>query len=647
MKIKKITLKKFFLTTSTAFLLGTIVSLYSYGLNSNKISNNTIKTIKNYTNVQTNSLALPQLNDLYNDYSYNKGFIKITDNSKINFYNWFGLKAWDYDVISNWNSIFGNFPSATIDTLKVKSDFENSLIYVYGILNNDDYTSFVFRLNVYGLLVPFGTHNAFFSNENVSWDKRLIKGVNLLTVTKSGYIILTQKIPVKILINNSIKYLLNISEIDKQSNSIISKQIDITSMENTEDRAPYEISVIGEIIYAQKLNNQYTFGIKVENTWTDNNDKEKKGKKRVAVKTILIENDAYSQNSNNNKIYSFHYWKSGNINLDEAIFNVQDISTSANEQKIIVSMKYDTTSLTITPNSNPTYIGETVLTSSTYNTNNSLVVTAGHKNNVGNSSGDIAGIIGFLYDYNTQQPYVVLAHRTLTSSFAIAPLTSSISNAAGWINFESLLQTGLHQQISIGFIPGSNKDNKFYGFLEIKKQNYSVIKTINSETITLFALDSSLTSLSNKNNINLSLSVSDDEISSKYSKGDYYANEQTKKEIIADLTKVEQNGLNYPTQISSENLIIDTQNNSIKGQVTFYINNWWNSDITEITRNVNLIFDYYLKPSDTAIPNSAMISANVIVYSSTVLFVLMAIASALIIFKVIQTRKNRKLKMNN
>ncbi|MDE5553507.1 MAG: hypothetical protein K2I67_03065 [Malacoplasma sp.] len=638
MKTKKISLKKTFLSISAVFLLSTAVSFSSYVLNINNISNNYLKVTKNDAKTETNSSITPQLNDLYNEYSCKEGFVKISDSSTINFYNWFGIEIWKYNVISNSDSIFGNLSEIKINTLNVKIDFESSFIYVYGTLNDSNSTSFVFKLNVTnGLLVPFGNKNSFISSGSEFSDGGLIQNVNLLTLTKSGYVILTQKT----LVDNKITF----SELSIEDNTLISKQIDVTNM--TVINASYTVSNIGEIIHVQKSNNLYNFNFKVENTSTNSSTK---GRKRVAVQTVEIKNDAYYQSG----FFSFHKWTTENIDLDEAIFNIQDVSTTKDEQKVIVSMKYDTTSLTITPNSNPSYICLQTLTSTT------LTAQVQKWVSVNGTLNNVAGISGFLFDYNSKKPYVILAHSTSTSTFAIAPLTYdlSTSSAVGWLNLDSSL-TSSYQQMNIGFIPNTNKDGKFYGYVEIKKQDNINDKTINSNMVTLFNLDSSGTSLTQESNVNFSLSISDDEIFSKYSNGSYSANEETKNKLLVDLAKIKQNGSEESSaEVSSENLSVDKQNNIIKGKVIISLDNWWNSNKTQITRNVNLSFGSSSKPSETPDPtpsetltpgstntsNSMITSSNVMLYSSTVLIALMITASVLIIFKVIQTRKNRKLK---
>ena len=66
--------------------------------------------------------------------------------------------------------------------------------------------------------------------------------------------------------------------------------------------------------------------------------------------------------------------------------------------------------------------------------------------------------------------------------------------------------------MNIGFIPNSNKDNNYYGYLQVEKQDDSSVDQISSETRTLFKLDSLGTSLSVSDDINFSFGMSDDQI---------------------------------------------------------------------------------------------------------------------------------------
>ena len=626
MKIKKNKFKKFlFLSILSVFSLGTSVYCSGSEFNSSNTWNNDFKTIKNAVDVQTNSSVSPEVNDLYNDYSYDQGFVSIANGSIVNFYDWFGLKIWSFDVAANSNLLFG--AKSEISSLKVKSYNVNSQIFIYGTLN--DSRSFVFRLNVIdGALVPFGSLNAFVSsntesNENVT---DLIKNINLLVIS-NNYAILTPKTPTIDDESGTSKYLLNFSVLDINQGSIVTKTIDISSMSSL------KLGLIGEIIFVQKVNNDYSFGIKVERRQSN-----PKAGHRACVAAISIKNDTYSSVTS----FSLVKWTANQVDLDKSIFCIQDISISESEQRLIISMKYDTTSITYTPNDNQTYIGLATLNSTGFVVDVQNYVTVMYNGSA--STSNIAGITGFLFDRNLQKPYVVLANNTSTSTFAIAPLTfdASTSTAEGWIDLSNIVETSQYQIMNIGFIPGSSKDNRYFGYLQIEKQDDNTVSEINSETRVLFALDSPGTTLSVESNINFSFGMSDSQISQKYNSNSYSANEETRNALLTDLTKVEQNNSTYPVEINSDNLVVDTKNNTIKGEVTFSLNNWWNSDKSQITSNVNLNFNS--SESSTATSNSSIADANVMIYSSVVLGALLLIASALIFYKVIQARKIKDFK---
>ncbi|MBD5445877.1 MAG: hypothetical protein HDR31_00995 [Mycoplasma sp.] len=561
-----------------------------------------------------NSSVSPEINDLYNDYSYNQGFVNIENNLIVNFYDWFGLKLWSFDVGANSVLLFNSI--SPIGSLKVKSYVTNSQIFVYGTLADSYSTSFVFRLNIAdGLLVPFGSLKAFVSSGSDISSTGLIQNINLLTISNDS-VILTPKTPVAS--NDGTNYTLNFSVLTINDGSIVIKQCDISSITSS------NVDAVGEIIFAQKVNNNYSFGVKAESIRNGNQFK-------ASIVAFLIKDVVYS----NPSPFSLMNWLNTHVDLDKAIFCIQDISTSATEQKLIATMKYDTSSITYTPNVHQTYIALATLNSSSFTVQAKAYATV--KENGATSANNIAGIMGFLFNYDTKTPYVIVANNTSTSTFAIAPLNfSGSSTAEGWIDLNNVIQTSENQIMNIGFIPNSNKDNNYYGYLQVEKQDDSSVDQISSETRTLFKLDSLGTSLSVSDDINFSFGISDDQINQKYNNKNYSANEETKATLLADLVKVKQNDSTYPVQIDSNDLIVDTKNNTIKGQVTLALDNWWNSDKSKVTRYVNLDFG-----SDKENNISTFIASdkNAMVYSVVVVAILVLIAVGLIVYKIMQNKR--------
>lgn len=202
-----------------------------------------------------------------------------------------------------------------------------------------------------------------------------------------------------------------------------------------------------------------------------------------------------------------------------------------------------------------------------------------------------------MYDKSSDTTYAIVASANSSSKFAIVSLSSTSNSETKWIDFSTIgIQTSSMQIVSINFIPGaSNVSNTFgsdtisdyTGYVEIQTETTPQIN-IFSEQKVFFLLSSDGSTLTALNNLDFSFAMSDSDISNKYNNSKLSADDNTKNQIIADLTNVLVNGTQYSSVTSTNNLTVDSANNTISGDVTVSIGDYWNSSSSPITISVNI-----------------------------------------------------------
>ncbi|MBD5446063.1 MAG: hypothetical protein HDR31_01955 [Mycoplasma sp.] len=536
-------------------------SLNSFYLNESKNTkylNNQIENINE---------ACPKVNDIYNDLVFDSGFINI-NNSSISFYNWFFVKIWSFDVDKNLSELFEIHKS--IDSIKVKSVNDNNLV-VYGNLKNskNNKQSYIFLLNLYdGTIIKKNNKNGILSD-----GLNLINEINLITVVDNELIATPKKSYIGKL-NNAKGNILTFSIIDLNTYLVSSKTFDLGWFGNEHE--------FGEVIAVQKFNDRYIFANKAISA--SNN------KYSVSVYLILFDKNATVSNTRNWRC-TFTSENSTKPDLDKAFFSVFKKRLNS-EEKMFITMNYDTTSWTLKPIKNnfhsplilPSSINENEIT-----TNDVSQDIIDHNLKVveddGTQKGDnIAGVTNFIFDELTSKTCAVVAHKTDKSKFAFVPLESKASVAPKWINLNGFSSSN-NEIIKLGFIPKTTKNNQIYGYFSVDRETNSSTK--NETKIFSYLPQNTARIISNYSDYKVGLS--DDEINSKY--GNTWATENIKNEITKDLVF----SLTVSGSIVKENLTVNTIKGTITGNVILSANNWWNNGITKFSRNVNINFK---RPAD-------------------------------------------------
>lgn len=595
--------KKIFVSYFALFsLVSTVAISQISNINKNSISNNFITA----RNVSTNSSAFtsPSADDLYNDYACINGFVTINDSS-INFSNWFGFGLWKFDVNANVANLFGD-SGLSVKSLKVKASIDKTQIYVYGYFTND--SSFLFKLNAMD-----GTIDSIGTTKSYSTD--LIKDVNLLTIVNNTAI-LTQKTPI-----GSSSYSISTSEIDLQTGQLTNVSYDITGSKS--DR---QVVSFGEIIGVQKVNTNYIFDIKA--IVHDGNQY------HPSLLMINEINNGSGKGTYASNAYSCSFWGNVNspnsINLDNVNFCILNIDNTST-QTTYITAKYSTTPTSNGSGSNTTTFNRvyyTTLDSSHAGVNYAPITISNVTNS--QSTDSVAGVTNFLYNSVTKTPYVVLANGGSNSKIAISTLsTSSIGAAPGWIDLSNCINTSDYQSINVNFVPDTTVTQTssiagsvvsgYSGYIDVQKYT-SADATTYSDSRSFFSINTALTTITPI--ADYSLGMSDSAIDNKYKAGKASASENTVNKLVADLTKVEQNGktLNVPYV---NNITLDLKDQTIKGDVVLTLNNWWNSGTSQLTRSVDI----------------NLTTIGVIVYTSIALAIVVVLAIVLVLTKVFLINK--------
>lgn len=642
---RKSSLKKFFISSfAIASLAATITAPNLNTVKVNSLSANSLKSSRNDTN--TSPFVFPKANDIYDDYSYANGFVTI-DGSVINFIDWFGLKSWSFDVNTNLINLFGD-ASSNVSTLKVRSSPDGTQIFVYGYLMNG--SSYIFRLNTDdGSISLIGNKKAYTTKDG------LIQKGNLLTII-DGCAILTPKTP-----DNSLSTI-TFSQIDLTNGTLGNNiQYNISSL-----KAQFSVYRWDQIIGVFKTGSMYLFDIL---TLTS-------GGNYYSPSVVF----AYITGGNALSIStSYTYWSltaDSNLNLDNAICCVQNMVWNDGSVSVYVVPKYDTTSTTlgypVSGSGNVNYYNQNIIIEVTLK--NYTISTNTFLCRVKGSTDGIAGVTNFLVDKNTNRIYAVLVNANSSSKIAIAPIydfsNSGWGTAPGWIDLGSSgINITPYQIFNLGFIPNmsneTNLNGGYVGYIEIQHQNdlNNLDQSTFNETKTFFELNTSGTSLTTLSSPNFSFAVSDSEINSKYVVGKYEANQSTENELVNDLILINQSGNPYNIDSYTNNISISNQ--SLVGNVTIYLNNWWNNGKTKIIRNVDINLgnssggnsnnsnagnpgnnsgssgnNFDNNPGTNSVAhNTSTDNSMVIIYPIVVIVVLFGIAIALILIKHMQKVK--------
>lgn len=620
---RKSNLKKVLISSLAVFSLAAtgVVSGISVTSNNNNLTYNNSIISKNDSTAST--FTPPNANDLYNDYSYTNGFVRI-NGPTISFYDWFGFNLWNFNVNANAGNLFGN-SSLSVLSLKVKSSTDGTQIYVYGYFSND--SSFLFKLNTAnGAVVPIGVTNSYSSN--------LIKDANLLTIV-DGTAILTQKTPASVS-GSTQTYNISTSEIDLGSGQLTNVSYDITGAKS--DRSVVQF---GEIIGVQKVDSNYIFDVKA--ITFNNQSSTTTSQVHPSLLMINEKNNGSGTGSYANNAYSVSFWNYVNSSVSTdynsilnsvnfCILNVDQTTT----QTTYIAAKYSTAPTSYGNSSNtitPAQIYYTTLSGSSAVVNNTPITISSVTNSADTDS--IAGVTNFLYDSSSSTPYVVLANGGSNSKIAITNLTTnSTGSAPGWIDLSaSKISTSDYQSIDVNFIPGTGVTQVstsaasvslgYSGYIDIK-QYASATTTVYNESRNFFSINTAGTTITPITNVNYSLGMTDTAISDKYKAGKATASENTVNKLVADLTSVQQDGksLNVPY---ANNISLDSKDQTIKGSVVLTLNNWWNSGTSQLTRYVNI--------------NLATIS--VIVYVAIIVGVLAVLAVLMMIIRAIQDKRTK------
>ena len=550
--------------------VGTALSLDSIN-NKEKIYSENLRYQKQNSHVQnfTNE-ARPKISDIYNDLVFETGFINI-NNSKINFYNWFFVNIWSFDVNQNFSKLFGI--SKIIESIKVKVTNDKSNLIVYGNFRNDINTqSYLFILSLSdGSIIRKNNKNGILSS-----DSNLINNINLITIVDNE-ILATPKKPNTIDSANVI----NISIIDLNTYVVSKKSFDIGIHKGNE---------FGEIIAVQKVNGKYVFAIKTIYSVQTNTYK-------VMISLFLF--DKNSLNCTNYFLRSFSSESSIKPNLDNAIFSVSKIKTNS-EEKMFITMNYDTTTKNIKPIKNNALspIVLCICMNEHGLVNSDIVDYANRYNlkvNVSNSvsSHDIAGVLNFVNDESNSKVYAVVLKNNDNKKIAFVPLMENASVANGWMNFN--YTSSNNQSLKIFFIPKSLKDSKCFGFVSVDKENSNFIT--NETKIFSYTLSTNNSSVYTSNIVsnfhNYKFGLSDKEIYEKYK--NCWVTEDLKQKIVKDLISSSLFLTNISSNVIDENLSFNVHEGIIKGNVILGASNWWNNSDSKFKRNIDIQFR---KPHD-------------------------------------------------
>lgn len=358
---------------------------------------------------------------------------------------------------------------------------------------------------------------------------------------------------------------------------------------------------------------------------------------------------------------SFWAWTTPNdptgTDLDMANFMVMNATSSDGSTSYsYVTVKYDTTSTTLgNPDgsaqnaySNPNKISYSTLTASAP----SVSVVTYQSNNT--TSDNFVGVSQLLINPIDNTPSAIFLDGNSTSKVAIQSLSTINSVASGktitvtpsWIDLSSSgITTSNNQILSFDFLPKTANtttqvSSGYYGYLNVQIQNDPSLSTLTSSS-TFFSLDSSGTKLTTLT-LDFTYAMSDSEIENKYEKGKYKANATTKNALINDLAQINYDGNTYDGVTYTDNINIDETNNTLKGDVTIAIPNWWNSDKSTLTRLVSLDLDSPTT-SETVTSNGTSAAFSVMEYAAIVLFILIVIAIALVVIKAVVNKKTSKI----
>lgn len=649
--------RKIWFSTFAGTLAGTAIVVPNVSIKNNVQQDNDFvsSTTKNAA-ATTNTNVAPNANDLYNDFSYNQGFVSIT-NSVITFYDWLGLKVWSFDVNASSNYLFGF--NTSVQTIKVRSSSDGLQMYVYGTLVGNK--SYIFKLNVAtGLSIPFSDNMVSFVSDGTS--SGLITGANLITFT-NGYMIVTPKNPE--LYDNEVY--VSFSEINLATNALTTRTFNIAPAASGQNVYSW-----GEIESIQKIGSYYSIAVKY-NAYNN-------GLYRPSLLVTCLDaqiGSDYAGTFITSKSFSFLDWQSTPFDLDNIAINVVKLTDTSTTQKFLFFMKYSTMNVESWPVVGCSNFGICEIDSSgsasisSYDAAQSsdygIVVSdqAETKSvDLSNLSTGISGILGYFDDKSSGIVYMLVANSDL-SKIGFLPISDTIlygdpmgGNIPWWINISGF-SSARHQTIDFNFIPGnSGANNTYYGYIQADQQNSDGSVSTKKSIFSLNTAQGTFT----VQNMNFEFAYSDDQINQKYNNSSYAANLNTEQAIVNDLTKVLQNGNQYfAVNVVSDYLLVNTSNYTVRGSVVFAINNYWNSGQSQITRSVNILLNPLKNAaaiaatkgstSDSSNSNSASLndnllnntgsksSSNVIIYSVIIVAALIGIAVSLVVVKILKNKR--------
>ncbi|MCF0217588.1 MAG: hypothetical protein HUJ42_00885 [Malacoplasma sp.] len=325
--------------------------------------------------------------------------------------------------------------------------------------------------------------------------------------------------------------------------------------------------------------------------------------------------------------------------LDKVVFSSEVVS-NATMQKMIVSMDYDSTDLTITPSGDGTSklmvmsLNSSAATSTSPGGNPQVFTyTIANKGTNSSTAITISGITNLVYTKdNSVAPYAVVLGKSGQKLYmGFAALNGAINVTADNNNVQLSVIDRWFQLTSnenktsweVGFIPSteytSTQDKttttSYFAYLVNETQQSSELKTssyyisVSPSKAANYDVISNFSTANYKSAIqkDYQFGITDAQIADKYkvnqdlTQANIWADETTKDNLAKDLAQelyLDINGssgainnnqglltqfINY-----TDDLKADPVNGTITGSVSFEVNNWWNNEKSTITRNVNI-----------------------------------------------------------
>ena len=362
-------------------------------------------------------------------------------------------------------------------------------------------------------------------------------------------------------------------------------------------------------------------------------------------------NTAFDFLTFNNSISATQIKSSGSVTPSDMVdflnnktsFSVKNLTDkNTGNSEMLISMDWDKTGLTtnaatdgglkkilVSQLSNTANVGPTDATYTLPTTNASGLSW----NSSSSVDSNVLGISNIIYSrVKDVAPYaVVMGKGTVNSAekiwFSLVPLdkkldTSNVNTNLDpfnvWVPFDDYNDSNIRKDWKIDFIPGNgikNSDNSttYYGYLQTDTADSDGTK-IQSSNTTYFSVSST-----NKNsnfgftkmqNV-FEFGITDSQLQAKYQKNDNdlsnlnsWITDDTKTNLQNDLLQAVEVDLSntsspvYKTENNlidtnsvKNNLVIDENAATVSGSISYNVKNWWNSESTNIVKNVNIAFN--------------------------------------------------------